>query len=74
MKFAILSGSARHQSESFKIASYIEAELKQSKQQTYLLNLADNPLPLWDEGVFTPDEKWKKLWAPISSELWTTSQ
>lgn len=69
MKYALLSGSSRHQSQSFKIASYIDKELKASQHQTYMLNLADNPLPLWDEGVFGPDDKWKKLWGPISEEL-----
>lgn len=69
MKYALLSGSSRHQSQSFKIASYIENEIKAGKNQTYMLNLADNPIPLWDEGVFGPDEKWKKIWGPISDEL-----
>lgn len=69
MKYALLSGSSRHQSQSFKVASYIENELKLSKHDTHLISLADNPIPLWDEGVFGPDEKWKKIWGPVSDQL-----
>ncbi|RZA24938.1 MAG: NADPH-dependent oxidoreductase [Proteobacteria bacterium] len=70
MKFAIISGSARSNSQSLKISKYLEKELKQTKgNSTYLLNLEGNPIPLWDEGIFGPDEKWQKAWGPISAEL-----
>ena len=35
----------------------------------YLLSLADNPLPLWDEGLWSGDAKWKETWGPISAQL-----
>ena len=34
-----------------------------------LLSLADNPLPLWDEGAWGDDPRWTKLWSPIAAEL-----
>lgn len=72
MKFALISGSARADSQSIKITRYLEKELKQSKgNSTYVLDLAGNPLPIWDEGIYSPDkdEKWPRIWGPISAEL-----
>jgi NAD(P)H-dependent FMN reductase len=70
MKFAIISGSARSNSQSLKIARYLEKELKQtSSYSTYLLSLEGNPIPLWDEGIFGPTEVWQRVWGPISTEL-----
>ncbi len=70
MKYAIISGSSRSNSQSLKISRYLEKEIKATAgNSTYLLNLEGNPLPIWDEGIFGPDDKWKKLWGPISQEL-----
>lgn len=70
MNIAIVAGSHRHEAESLRVAKYIEAELQKiGVEQTYLLSLADNPLPLWDEGVWGDDPKWKTLWTPIAERL-----
>ena len=74
MKIAIVSGSHRKVSESVRIAHYIETDLKKLNISTYLLSLANNPLLLWDEGTWEEQgkagqEKWQKLWSPISTEL-----
>lgn len=69
MKYAIISGSSRHESQSIKIAKYIETEIKASKNETYLFSLADNPLPIWDEGLFGPSDKWKAVWTPVSEQF-----
>ncbi len=70
MKLSIIAGSHRHEAESARVAQYIEASLQAWKTaETYLFSLADNPLPLWDEGVWSDDPKWHKLWSPIASEL-----
>lgn len=70
MKFAIISGSARQNSQSIKIAKYLEKELKlDPSHSTYLLDLAGNPIPIWDEGIFGPDDNWKAKWTPVSQEL-----
>lgn len=36
---------------------------------TYFFDLANNPLPLWDEGVWENEPRWTKLWGPIAQEL-----
>ncbi len=70
MKLSIIAGSHRHEAESARVARFIEASLDNSAAvQTYLLSLSDNPLPLWDEGVWDHDPKWHRLWSPIESEL-----
>lgn len=71
MKISIISGSHRLQSQSFKVAQVIERSLMEHKlcNATYLLNLAGNPLPLWDEGIGAGDPAWKARLEPISKEL-----
>ena len=70
MKIALVAGSHRREAESARVARYLEKELKKlGNSETYLLSLSGNPLPLWDEDVWTGDEKWKALWGPISKEL-----
>lgn len=71
MKIAIISGSHRPNSESFKISSHIENSLIRMKlcKETYLFNLADNPLPLWVESIWEGDAEWEQRLAPISMQL-----
>ena len=73
MKIAVISGSHRHMSESARVAKYVEGVLRTlGVEQTYLFALADNPLPLWDEGVWEQEPKWTELWSPIAAELRTS--
>jgi len=37
--------------------------------EAHLVSLGKNPLPLWDEGVWSGDPTWKDNWGPISSAL-----
>ncbi len=71
MKIAIISGSHRNNSQSIKVAGYIEKRLldTQLAGETYLFSLAGNPLPLWDESIWEGDEGWQALLDPISREL-----
>lgn len=70
MKLSIIAGSHRHEAESARVARFIETSLNTwGTAETYLLSLSDNPLPLWDECVWSDDPKWHELWSPISSEL-----
>jgi len=70
MKIAIISGSHRPLGESHRVARYIERQLHDlGVEDIYLFTLADNPLPLWDEGLWGDDPKWKTLWGPIAAEL-----
>ncbi len=73
MKYAIVMGSHRENSQSLKVGKYIENRIKtlQPDAETYLLNLQTANLPMWDEGLWKGDEKWKTIWSPIAAELQT---
>lgn len=72
MKFAIVSGSHRPNSESSKVAQFLakilETEFPDSNN--ILLDLGKEPLPEWEESKWDEEaEKWKKIWEPISNQL-----
>ncbi|MEP4486207.1 MAG: NAD(P)H-dependent oxidoreductase [Halioglobus sp.] len=71
MKIGIICGSHREDSQSGRIARHIESVL-QSQQlcdETWLYDLAGNPLPFWDEGIWTGDPKWQEILAPLSESV-----
>ena len=71
MKISIISGSHREPSQSMKVARFIEATLKDKglADETWLFGLGNNPLPLWDSGVWEGEARWKALLDPIRAEL-----
>lgn len=71
MKIALISGSHRNESQTGKVTRYIQGVLdgKDAVTGTYLLDLAHNDLPFWDESVWAGDERWKSAWEPIAKEL-----
>lgn len=71
MKISIISGSHRKVSQSAKVARYIQQALEEQDicEETWLFTLAENPLPLWDEGIWEGAPDWQKKLAPISGEL-----
>jgi NAD(P)H-dependent FMN reductase len=71
MNYFILSGSHRHNSQSSKVSKYFEKAIKRldASSQTDFLDLAGNPVPLWDEGLWSADPKWTELWTPIKTRL-----
>lgn len=70
MQFTIISGSHREASQSSKVSKYIKTAALQNKlcDKAEILDLANNPLPLWDQGVWDGDDKWNKLLAPIRTQ------
>lgn len=74
MKISIISGSHREQAQSLKVARFVENTLleKTPCDATWLYSLSNNPLPLWDEGIWEGDEAWQQRLAPISQELSTS--
>jgi NAD(P)H-dependent FMN reductase len=70
-KLAILIGSHRPQSQSAKVGRFVETLLANEFPDlaTFFLDLGENPLPLWDEGVRTWTEPWEKVWREISQNL-----
>lgn len=71
MKIGIIAGSHRQASQSTRVAKYLSQRMSELRISTtcYELDLAANPLPLWDETVWENAEKWQKLWTPIQKEL-----
>lgn len=70
MKIAIISGSHRHNSQSLKVARHVQKTLQtDSQNDTWLYSLEDNPLPLWDEGVWNGEQKWLDILTPIREQL-----
>jgi len=71
MKISIISGSHRRASQSEKVARFIQRTLEEKTlcEETWLFNLAGNPLPLWDESIWDANPDWERQLAPISAEL-----
>ena len=71
MKIGIICGSHRAKSQSGKVSRYIEAALLEQNicSDTWLFDLANNPLPLWDEGIWSGDQQWQQTLAPLSKAL-----
>lgn len=71
MKFSIISGSHRVNSQSEKVARYVQRTLEEEKlcEDTWLFTLARNPLPLWDEGIWESDPAWQERLQPLSEQL-----
>lgn len=71
MKIAIISGSHRVAAQSLKVANYFESMLREDKlcESTFLFSLSGNPLPLWDESIWSGDQAWQDRLAPIAAEF-----
>jgi NAD(P)H-dependent FMN reductase len=71
MKIGIICGSNRDKSQSGKISRHIQAELERQElcDETWLFDLAESPLPLWDEGIWSKQEPWPQLLEPLSEQL-----
>ena len=71
MKISIISGSSRASGQSGKVARVIAQSLatQEACTETYLFDLADNPLPLWDDSIWGGDEAWQQRLSPISAQL-----
>ncbi|MBT5228781.1 MAG: NAD(P)H-dependent oxidoreductase [Methylococcales bacterium] len=71
MKITIVSGSHRAPSQSEKVARYLESVITKENDnvEVYFYNLANNPLPLWDQSIWESDQTWIDRLAPIKEEL-----
>lgn len=71
MKISIISGSHRSDSQSEKVARFIEQTLrdKNLSDESWLFSLKGNPLPLWDESIWEGNPEWQERLAPISEQL-----
>lgn len=71
MKLAIISGSHRPQSQSQKVANYAKqlALSLDLASEAEVISLGGNPLPLWDEGVWSGEAQWQAVLEPIQTTL-----
>jgi len=70
MKISIISGSHREHGQSLKVARYVQQLLDKGLcDESWLLSLAGNPLPLWDEGVWDGDPEWEARLNPMRKHL-----
>ena len=71
MNFVIISGSHRQNSQSSKVANFCKYLVNKSMKdvETTTIDLAGNPLPLWDESMWKQDPKWDSTWKPFRDKL-----
>ena len=63
MKIGIISGSHRQDSQSAKVARYLSKLLitQHSDTQPWIHDLGQQPLPMWDEALFSGVAHWEPL-------------
>ncbi len=71
MQFAFINGSHRNPSQSGKVTDFLQqtAEAEGVCQRSWRFDLADNPLPLWDQGIWDGDPAWHERLAPVREGL-----
>lgn len=71
MKIIFISGSHRKNSESTRIGKIVEQELKNLSPEitTDWIDLGDQPLPMWEESIWTGKGDLFELWKPYKSKL-----
>jgi len=70
MKITVISGSHRESSQSEKVAQIVKQYLLDGVcDEAEIFSLAGNPLPLWDQGVWDGEQKWKDLLNPIKKSF-----
>jgi NAD(P)H-dependent FMN reductase len=71
MRIALISGSHRKASESSRVAAYLAGRLEAlvPGTETEVIDLAGNPLPLWDETAWVAGSPLQAQWAPYATRL-----
>jgi azobenzene reductase len=69
MNTHIISGSHRSPSQSAKVSHFLASRIRARGGKAGVTELALNALPLWDEGMWNEDPKWKPIWNPIRDQL-----
>ena len=71
MHIAIIAGSHRKDSQSRRVGEYIAKDLTRidSSVAVDTIDLAGNPLPLWDESVWQGDSQLAALWKPCRDAM-----
>ena len=71
MHITIISGSHRPNSQSSRVANYLASRLPAlaSATTTDVINLAGNPLPLWDESAWQAGSPLQQLWQAYATRM-----
>ncbi len=71
MNLTIISGSHRSNSQSARISHIMKKRVEELSlfDEVNVLDLANNPLPLWDESIWEGSDEWKALLAPWRATL-----
>ncbi len=71
MHIAIVVGSHRKDSQSSRVGAYVAKDLARIDPAVTVdtLDLAGNPLPLWDESVWQGDSQLASLWKPYRDRM-----
>lgn len=71
MHVVLISGSHRQVSQSARVAGYLASRLPEVEAGTTtdIIELAGNPLPLWDESGWQPGSPLLQQWQPYAERL-----
>lgn len=71
MQIAIVVGSHREGSQSSRVGAYVAKDLVRIDPTVTVdtIDLAGNPLPLWDESVWQGDSALAALWKPFRDRM-----
>lgn len=71
MQITIIVGSHRDESQSSRVGAYVAKDLTHSDPAVSVdtIDLAGNPLPLWDESVWQGDSELAAQWKPYRDRL-----
>lgn len=71
MRYAIIVGSHREDSESSKVSKYIESFLRnlEATEEVFIIDLKSNPIPLYDESIDDEGSALDKIWQPYAEIL-----
>lgn len=69
MTIGIIVGSPRPNSQSGRVGRYLAAQLKAKGLSSDIIDLQDNPIPLWAGEGYEVNDELKALWQPYSERL-----
>lgn len=74
-EITLVVGSHRHNSQSRKVAEHLSRRLLSHSHVTsaWILDLAEQSLPLWDERAWDRSGPWEEIWPSLSQRLQKSS-
>ncbi|MEN9945865.1 MAG: hypothetical protein RLZZ293_251 [Pseudomonadota bacterium] len=69
MQITIISASTRINSQSRKVANYIQNYLANNQLASEIIDLANAEIPQWDESVWKLGKNWSEKWNACANKL-----